>query len=106
LSGDLEPEVRQGLRRQEEWETCFQAWLDSETPSAIREALNGPENSLLEMIDAKAIRLLVCHMEDRDEVELMQAIFPYPENWEDQEDELLPPELREKAARLLDRVQA
>jgi hypothetical protein len=52
------------------------------------------------------MRLLHCRLAEKDEVELMQAIFPYPENWDDQEDELLPPELREKAARLLDRVQA
>ncbi len=122
--GNLNPTERQNLRQTDEWTTCFQAWLASESPSEIRERL-ADEETLLIWLDSKANRLLWADFDNRkfqqenpqapkagdgsraiDPVELMTQLFPYPENWEDREEEEIPPDLRSQAVSLLKRVVA
>jgi len=105
LLGNLNPEERTNLRKTEQWETCFQSWLDSATPSEVKRRLDGPEEEFLQWMDSKAFHLMLAQLQNQDEVEAMKNNFPYPEDWEDSEEENLPPELRERAEKLLSRVQ-
>ena len=105
LLGNLNPEERANLRQKECWETCFQAWLEGASPKEVKERLDGPEEEFLRWMDAKAFHLMLAEMGNQDPVEAMKDNFPYPEDWEDSPEEELPPDLRERAEKLLCRVQ-
>lgn len=119
LLGDLTPKERETFRKTEDWETCFQAWLESEKPSVIRGWLAGPREELLQYIDSKGIEFLkAVELSKMDEVDALKFVFPRitgetdqtedptaPELEEDQDEEELPQDLREKAELLLEEVQ-
>lgn len=106
LLGNFTPEERKNVRRTEEWETCFQSWLASATPSEIQERLEGPEEEFLEWMDQKALQLVkAMKLDDREETEALKELFPYPEDWEERADDPLPPDLQKRAMSLLNRVQ-
>jgi hypothetical protein len=94
LSNQLTPEERRSLRRTEFWETCFRSWLACEQTSeigrtlALRPALDpNAEEEFLKSMDGKAILLFNAHLKGMDEIEMLESLFPYPEDWEDTEDE-------------------
>jgi hypothetical protein len=45
------------------------------------------EEEFLKLMDGKALRLMEYRMTGTDEVTAMEMLFPYPEDWEDREDE-------------------
>ena len=111
LANQMTPEERKNLRQTPAWESCFNSWLESETPSVIqRKLLLDPvlreeaEEEFLRWMDGKAILLFNAQLKGADEVEMMQELFPYPEDWEDREDEVIPSALREAAQEFLSRV--
>lgn len=113
LSNQLKPEERRNLRRTEFWETCFRSWLESEPPSEVARTLAlrpvkepKAEEEFLEWMDGKAILLFNAHLKGTDEVEMLQELFPYPENWEDSEDEPPNAAISEFAEEFFNRVTA
>jgi hypothetical protein len=111
LANQMNPEERQNLRKTPAWESCFNAWLECETPSVIQRKIlldpglkPGAEEEFLRWMDGKAIVLFSAQLKGADEVETMQELFPYPEDWEDREDEVVPGPLREAAQEFLSRV--
>ena len=94
LSNQLTPEERHNLRRTEFWETCFRSWLACEQPSEVARTLllrpakdPNAEEEFLKSMDGKAILLFNAHLKGRDEMEMLESLFPYPEDWEDTEEE-------------------
>jgi hypothetical protein len=94
LNNQLRPEERRSIRKTEEWETCFRSWLASEQTSEIARTLvmrpvtdPNAEEEFLKSMDGKALRLMEYRMSGTDEVTAMEMLFPYPEDWEDSEDE-------------------
>ena len=110
LLGNFSQEERQNVRRSEEWETCFQSWLDSATPSAIAAWLESPEEEFLRWMDAKALQLKTATaLSNQEEVEALKEIFPTMQEEDDDralEEGPVPQALLDRAAALLNRVQA
>lgn len=113
LANKLKPEERHNLRRTEYWETCFRSWLESEQPSEIARTLAlkpvmdpSKEEEFLVWMDGKAILLLNARLKGTDEVEMLKELFPYPENWEDSEDEPPNAAISEFAEEFFNRVTA
>lgn len=113
LSNQLKPEERRNLRQTEYWETCFRSWLASEQPSEVARTLllrpvkdESKEQEFLVWMDGKAMRLMEYQLSGMDEVTAMEMIFPYPEDWEDSEDEPPNPAVSELAEEFFSRVTA
>lgn len=110
LANSYSDEYRADLRQGWTWETCFNAWLDSESPKVVETSLEeANQEKLLRKIDQLAGRLLISKTSNpnHNEVEWIEANFPYPEDWEDSEpeDDILPEEVREKAVALYESLQ-
>ena len=96
LSNNMRPDERLNLRQTEAWEMCFNAWLESEHPLDIqRRLLDHSKDEVLVWLDGKAVLLFNTQFKGEDEVEMLKELFPYPENWEDLDDALIPPPMRE-----------
>jgi len=111
LANQMNTEERQNLRQTPAWESCFNAWLECESPSVIQRKIlldtvlrEEAEEEFLRWMDGKAIVLFSAQLKGADEVETMQELFPYPEDWEDSEDAVMPSPLREAAQEFLSRV--
>ena len=113
LSNQLKPEERNNLRRTEFWETCFRSWLACEQASVIQrklllEPVRDPkkEEEFLRWMDGKAILLFNARLKGMEEVEMLQELFPYPEDWEDREDEPFLQPIQDLAEEFFNRVTA
>ena len=111
LSNQLRPEERKNLRKTEEWETCFRSWLEFEQPSEIartlmlRPATNPTkEEEFLVWMDGKALQLIASSLSGMDAAESLATIFPYPENWEDSQDEPFLQPIQDLAEEFFNRV--
>lgn len=109
LLGDLTPQERESFRKTEYWETCFQAWLDSEKPSLIKFWLAEPRETFLQYMDGKGVHYLKARdYWGMDEVDSLKFVFPRitGEGCEADEDEKeLSASLRKKAESVLRQVQ-
>ena len=111
LNNQLRPEERRNIRKTEEWETCFRSWLACEQTSEIARTLMlrpaqdaSKEEEFLVWMDGKALRLMEYRMSGTDEVTAMEILFPYPEDWEDREDEPFLQPIQDLAEEFFSRV--
>jgi hypothetical protein len=96
LCNNLRPDERLNLRQTEAWGMCFRAWLESEPPLDIQSRLlDHSKDEVLVWLDGKAVLLLNTQHKGQDEVEMLKELFPYPDDWEDSDDEPIPPSMRE-----------